>query len=191
MISAVISCHLTGGKSVIGNPKIIISKIKQKQSSKETDTIWTSQNDSTAFVKEEGYIHRPCSMPELFTSFKLIKPIDQAYYYIYNNSQQLILEGKYSAQYTYNNKIINEGDFFDNKTFTYNDDNELETIHYSVDGRNFKLELYDNDHQINEIIFYDKQSGNTSRIEIYDNNKLTKTKVYTSFDEYKTIYPDN
>ncbi|MGU3376106.1 hypothetical protein [Chryseobacterium sp. M5A1_1a] len=183
----IIGCNYTkrNDNSEKGNP--VISKIYHKSGHSDTDTLWVSQNDSTVFKKEELPIRRPESNPELYINYELIKPKDNAYYFIYNDKKQLIKEGKYTAQYTYEGIIYKTGNFYNFKIYNYKRNGNLETIHYQEDGRNLKTEFFDSEKRLTKIRYLNKKSSNTEKIEIYKKGKLKETRVYTSFYNYYTV----
>jgi len=49
---------------------------------------------------------------KLVKHYKLRNPKEGAYYFIYNDVQQLIQEGKYTARYVYEGRTIVEGNFY-------------------------------------------------------------------------------
>ncbi|WP_434380998.1 hypothetical protein [Sphingobacterium spiritivorum] len=159
------------------------AKVKYKSNPSESDTLWVSQHDTTVFRREEVMISRPCSNPELEERFELIKPINEAYYYIYDNNKQLIMEGKY----TYEGTEGKEGNFYNSKSYYYKTNGDVKAIHYREDGRDIKTESFDGNKRLKEIMYRDKKSGNIQKVEIYSNGKLKETRVYKSFDTYNTI----
>jgi len=165
----------------------LLLKIKYKKGNTETDTLWVSQNDTLIFEKEEVIITRPCSNPELSTRYNLLTPISNAYYFIYNEKQLLIKEGKYTFEYTHQGAIKKLGNFYNSKDYYYNGNGCLNTIHYMLNGRNYKTEHYDRRKKLNKIRYFDKKSSDTEKIEIYKNGILKETRVYTSFNNYATI----
>lgn len=181
------SCVYVPDKKVEREKNIIISKIKLKKNASESDTLWVSQNDSTVFKKEEVLTHRPCSTPKFEIRYELLKPVDQAYYYIYNDKQQLISEGKYTKEFTYEGQTMKVGNFYNQKSYYYKDNGKLKTIHYMKDGRNDKVEFYDRKKRLNSITYYDKRSSDKSKVEIYDKGKLKETRIYKSFDNYDVV----
>lgn len=187
LIVSIASCNFTKKQSTSDKQKKIISKIKLKKNQSEIDTLWVSQNDSTVFKKEEFMNARPCSKPELQTRYTLISPKDNAYYFIYDDNAKLFMEGKYTASYTYEGVTYNNGDFYNVKYYSYNDNGDLTTIHYMEDGRNLKTETYDKKKRLEKIRYIDKKSEQTTKIEFYNNGELEKTRFYTSFDQYTTV----
>ena len=175
-----ISCTFGNNESKQNN---MTAKVKYKSSPSESDTLWVSQHDTTVFRREEVMISRPCSNPELEERFELIKPINEAYYYIYDNNKQLIMEGKY----TYEGIQSKEGNFYNSKSYYYKTNGDLKSIHYREDGRDIKTESFDGNKRLKEIMYRDKKSGNIQKVEIYSNGKLKETRVYKSFDTYNTI----
>ncbi len=168
----------------------IISKVYHKTGPNDTDTLWVSQNDTLVFKAEEGMQGNPGQKPKLVTRYELKNPKDGAYYFIYNDAQQLIQEGKYTVQYVYDGKTIEEGNFYNSKRYHYKDNGKLSAIYYQVDGRNFKTELYNGKKELKEIIYFNKKSGDKEKVEIYKNGKLKETRIYTAFDVYHTIKAD-
>lgn len=185
------SCGFVTEKENSEKENIIISKIKHKKNTNETDTLWVSQNDTTVFKQEEVMIHRPCSNPEFSTRYELLKPINEAYYFIYDNNKQLILEGKYTNEYIYEGKNYKKGDFYNSKSYSYKGNGKLEAIHYMEDGRNKKLEIFNSKEKLEEVKYYDKKSSNITKVEMYDNGALEETHVYTSFDNYYIVKANN
>ncbi len=186
-IWSLFSCNITSEKENRNKANTIVSKFKHKRNASESDTIWVSQNDSTVFKKEEVIINRPCSNPEFTMHYELLKPIDQAYYYIYNGKQQLISEGKYTKEYTYQGQTSRVGNFYNEKSYYYKKNGNLKTIHYIKDGRNDKVELYDNKRRIREITYFDNKSSDKEKVEIYNKGELEETRIYKSFDTYNTV----
>lgn len=182
-----ISCNFTTEKHSSEKENSIISKIKYKKNVSGTDTIWVSQNDTTVFKRVEEMITRPCSNPELQTFYELINPINNAYYFIYNNKKQLVTEGKYTNEYIYEDQTYKRGDFYNSKSYSYKNNGNLISIHYMEDGRNGKTELFDRKKRLTEIIFYDRKTGDRAKVEIYDKGKLEETHIYTRFDDYYTV----
>lgn len=131
-------------------------------------------------------ISRPCSNPELNVRYELLKPRNEAYYFIYNDNKQLIEEGKYTNEYTYEGQTYNTGDFYNLKRYFYRNNGNLKSIHYMEDGRNNKIELFDNKKRVTEITYFDKKSSDKTKIEIYNDGVLEETHIYTSFDKYYT-----
>lgn len=165
----------------------LLLKNKYKKGNTGTDTLWVSQNDTLMFEKEKIIITRPCSKPELSTIYNLLAPISNAYYFIYNEKQQLIKEGKYTFEYTYQGATKKTGNFYNSKDYYYNRNGCLNIIHYMVNGRSYKTEHYDRKKRLKEIRYFDKKSSDTEKIEIYKNGILKETRVYTSFYNYVTI----
>ena len=93
----------------------IINKSHHKTGLQDTDTLWVSQNDTLVFKVEEVVQRYPDQSPKLVMHYELRNPIDNAYYFIYNDAQQLIKEGKYTARYVYEGKIIEQGNFYNSK----------------------------------------------------------------------------
>ncbi|MEL1255379.1 hypothetical protein AAEO57_16430 [Flavobacterium sp. DGU38] len=182
-----ISCNFTTKKHSSEKENSIISKIKHKTNTSETDTLWVSQNDTAVFKRKEEMITRPCSYPELQTFYELINPINEAYYFIYNNKQQLVTEGKYTNEYIYEGQTYKRGDFYNVKSYSYKSNGNLKSIHYMEDGRNHKTELFDRKKRLTEIIFYDRKTGDRTKVEIYDKGVLEETHIYTRFDDYYTV----
>lgn len=155
--------------------------------STEIDTVRVFQNDSNVFNKVITFVTRPCSKPQLATFYELIEPKDGVYYFIYNEKKQLIKEGKYTASYTYEGRINENGGFYDSKSYNYKKNGKLNFIHYQEEGRNLKTEYFDSKKRIKGIRYLDKKSGDTSKIEIYKKGKLKETRVYKSFSTYYTV----
>lgn len=78
-----------------------IPNIYYKNSESKTDTLWVSQNDTAVFRRIETMVHHPCSKPKSAVLYELINPKDGVYYLIYNDKKQLVMEGMYTAKYTY------------------------------------------------------------------------------------------
>ncbi|RKE88395.1 hypothetical protein [Epilithonimonas arachidiradicis] len=170
-----------------GHKNIIISKAHYKPNSKIIDTLWVSQNDSIVFNQKEIMIGNPGQTPEPVTIYELKRPKDGVYYYIYDNEGKLFMEGRYDAQYTYEGHTTKQGDFYNSKTYRYRDNGKLRSVHYMEDGRNVKTELYNRKEQLDEVRYIDKKSETTTKVEIYENGEVKKTRVYTSFDNYYTV----
>ena len=186
IIFSISSCNFTTEKSYAEKGNTIISKIKYKKNTTGLDTVWVSQNDTTVFRKEEVMITRPCSNPELSIRYELLKPRNEAYYFIYNGSRQLIKEGKYTSEYTYEGLTYKKGDFYNLKSYFYESNGNLKSIHYVEDGRNNKIEFFDSEKRLKEVTYFDKKSSNKTKVEIYDDGELEETHIYTSFDNYYT-----
>jgi len=154
---------------------------------KRTDTLWVFQNDTTVFRKRELMQTHPCSKPELITSYDLIAPIDKAYYFIYNEQQQLITEGQYTYQYIYSGSTEKIGNFYDSKDYYYTRNKRLDAIHYTAAGRNHKTEYFDKKEKLKRIRYFDKNSSDIAKIEVYKKGVLKETRIYTSFSKYYTI----
>lgn len=191
MIFNLFSCNLNTQDNNSNKENIIISKIRHKKNKSEVDTLWVSQNDTTLFRKEDVMIHRPCSNSEMQIRYDLINPKVDSYYFIYNDQKQLVLEGKYTKDYTYEGATEKEGNFYNQKSYRYQSNGKLKGIHFMEDGRNSKFELYDRKKRLKEITYYDKKSSDKTKIEIYDNGQLEETRIYTSFDNYYTVKADN
>jgi hypothetical protein len=188
---SIVSCKFTDRKGNAKNENTIISKIHYKINSSETDTIWVSQNDTTAFRQIEEMITRPCSNPELVKRYELLKPRNEAYYFIYNNKAQLISEGKYTNEYIYEGQTYKVGNFYNSKDYFYESNGNLDAIHYMVDGRSNKTESFDSKKRLTEVIYFNEKSSNKTKVEIYDDGELEKTHIYTSFDNYYTVKAKN
>lgn len=189
--TVIIGCNCTKPNDQSEKENIVISKEYHKSGQSDTDTLWVSQNDSTVFKKEEIPMRRPESNPELYISYKLIKPKDNAYYFIYNDKKQLIKEGKYTSQYTYEEIVYKQGDFYNSKNYGYKRNGNLETIHYQEDGRNLKTEYFDREKRLTKIRYLNKKSSDTEKIEIYKNGKLKETRIYKGFNTYDTVKADD
>lgn len=166
---------------------VFILKAYHKNNQYNTDTLWVSQNDSTVFKKKEAMLHRPCANPELSVQYELINPKNGAYYLIYNTKKQLIMEGIYSAQYTYEGQTYKQGNFYNAKRYSYKKNGNIATIHYQEDGRNIKTEHFDSKKRLTKIKYFDKKSSNTEKIELYKKGALKETRVYTGFSKYYTV----
>lgn len=181
-----ISCDF--GNAQNSNTKTaIISKIKLKTNNAESDTLWVSQNDASVFIREEGYITRPCSNPEFHISYSLKEPKVDAYYFIYNPEQQLVMEGKYTMMKIHPDKKEELGNLYNSKSYTYRKNGKLHYIHYMVEGRNGSTETYDRKKRLTKISYRDKKSGDTNKVEIYRKGKLKETRNYYSFSNYTTV----
>lgn len=166
---------------------IIISKVHYKPNSKIIDTLWVSQNDSTVFKREEFLTRNHHQTPKFETRYELRDPKNGVYYFIHNNTGQLIMEGRYDSEFTYEGNLSKQGNFYNSKSYYYKKNGKLSTIHYMEDGRNLKTEHYDRKKRLTKIRYIDKKSGNTRKIEMYANGILDETRVYTSFDNYYTV----
>ncbi len=160
--------------------------------SEAIDTLRVYQNDTTMFTKIDYITHRPCSNPEMGTSYRLKKPENNVYYYIYNEKQQLVNEGQYTSHYTYKG-VEYEGGFYNIKYFTYRKNGSLHTVHYQEDGRNSKIEFYSRRSKLKKIRYLDKETETPTKTEFYKKNKLKKTRVYTNYyaNKYYTIKEKN
>lgn len=170
------------GKEETGD--IIISKVKYKGKSKIIDTLWVSQNDSLVFAREEGYTTRPCSDPEFTIWYNLKKPVENAYYYIYNPKGQLLQEGKYTYM-DINGK--REGNFYQSKEYTYHKNDKISSIYISRPDEGYKLELYDRHGLLKEITYYEKGSNEKEKVEIYKDGKLKETHINFWFEKYDVV----
>ena len=177
------SCDTKGTE----NENIIISKVHFKPNSKIIDTLWVSQNDSTVFAQKEVMTRNPERMPEPITVYELKEPKDGVYYYIYDREGKLFLEGRYDSKYTYDGITTNQGNFYNSKSYSYRNNGKLSSVHYMEDGRNLKTESYNRKEQLDEVRYIDKKSATTTKVEIYENGEVQKTRVYTSFDNYYTV----
>lgn len=186
--SIMIACNCTKGKNDnLQKHNVIISKIYHKSSANDTDTLWVSQDDSTIFRKEEVMVKYPESYPKLTVRYTLIAPKDNAYYFIYNDKQQLIEEGKYMSQYIYEGITYNEGNFYNHKIYSYKKNGKLRTKHFQEEGRNVKTEFFNNDGQLTEIRYFNKKSSEIEKVEIYKKGKLKETRIYKGFNDYDTV----
>lgn len=165
----------------------IISKVYHAKGNDETDTLWVSQNDTAVFKAEETIQRRHHRDAVLMMQYELRNPRDGAYYFIYNEDQQLIQEGVYTASYTYEGSINKQGNFYNVKNYRYNDNGSLKAIHYQEDGRNLKIEFYDQNRQLTQITWFNKKSSDKEKVEFYRNGKLKETRIYTAFDTYHTL----
>jgi len=182
-ILILISCDTKGTEQ----KNIIISKVHYQPNSKIIDTLWVSQNDSKVFLQKEVMSGNPGQRPEPITIYKLKAPIDGAYYYIYDNEGKLFMEGRYDSEYTYEDQVYKQGNFYNSKSYRYRDNGKLNSVHYMEDGRNVKTESYNRKEQLDEVRYIDKKSETTTKVEIYENGEVKKTRVYTSFDNYYTV----
>lgn len=183
LILILMSCDTKGTEQ----KNIIISKVHYKPNSKIIDTLWVSQNDSKVFLQKEVMSGNPEQRPEPITIYELISPIDGAYYYIYDNEGKLFMEGRYNSEYTYEDQVYKQGNFYNSKSYRYRDNGKLRSVHYMEDGRNVKTESYNRKEQLDEVRYIDKKSETTTKVEIYENGEVKKTRVYTSFDNYYTV----
>ncbi|WP_347217795.1 hypothetical protein [Chryseobacterium sp.] len=175
------------GGHVIKAKKISLNTGIVKAYSYNTDTLKVDQNDPAVFKKEELVMKYPESRPKLTTHYELLNPKDGAYYCIYNDKKQLVKEGKYSAQYTYEGITYDQGGFYNSKTYLYKKNGNLETIHYQEDGRNLKTEFFNSEKQLTKIKYFNKKSSDTDKIEIYKRGKLKEARIYKSFNTYYTV----
>ena len=129
-IFSIVNCNFSNGQDSTENKNTIISKIHYKINSTEIDTLWVSQNDTTVFKMEEVMIRRPCSNPEFSIRYELINPKVNSYYFIYNEQQQLVLEGKYTKEYIYEGATEKLGNFYNSKSYFYKSNGKLKAIHY-------------------------------------------------------------
>ncbi len=190
LIVTVTGCNGSTANVQISDEHKIIYKVHKKNSLQDIDTIWVSQNDTTVFLSEEVLQRRMHQSPQFVTQYKLRKPLDGTYYFIHNPQGQLILEGVYSARYIYEGKTLEEGNFYNSKTYYYKKNGNLNTIHYQADGRTTKIEHFDQNRQLTWITFFKKNSGDKEKVEVYKNGKLKETRIYTAFDVYHTIEVD-
>lgn len=186
ILSAICTIFIKGNKG-IEKEYTVISKMDYKSSPNEIDTLWVSQNDISVFKREEEMISRPCSNPELTVRYTLIHPKDGTYYLIYNDKKQLMMEGQYTSEYVYEGKTYKQGDFYNSKKYNYRKNGSLEIINYMEDGRNLKIEYYDNKQRLAKIRYVDKKSEGVTKIEIYKKGQLKETRIYTSFSKYSTV----
>lgn len=182
-----LGCNFNSKIAVSEDKKVNDLEVKYKKSQSVTDTLRVSQNDTTVFRKEEAILHRPCSNPEMVVKYKLIQPKLNAYYFIYNLQQQLVLEGKYTEEYTYEGATEKLGNFYNSKNYTYKTNGKLQSVVYMVDGRHSKTELFDTKEKPKEIIYFDKKSAEKTKIELYKKGKLKETRIFTSFNNYYTV----
>lgn len=164
----------------------IINKIPRRSGLQEIDTLWVSQNDTAVFSSEELIQRYPDRNARLGLRYELRNPQDEMYYFIYNDKQQLVQEGKYTAQYIYEG-IIYDRNFYNTKRYFYKKNGRLNSVHYQEDGRNFKLEQFAKDGQLTKITYFNKKTGEKEKIEIYKNKKLKETRIYTAFKTYRTV----
>ncbi len=156
--------------------------------SQKTDTLRVYQNDSSVFNQMDLIQHRPCSKPVVETQYRLIEPKDNTYYYIYNDKKLLVKEGEYTKYYVVDGVKYAAG-FYNVKYLFYKKNKELSVINYQEDGRNTKSEFYTGKNEIKSIRYYDKNSGEVVKLELYKNNKLKETRMVTNFyaNRYDTI----
>lgn len=183
LLFILMSCDTKGTEQ----KNIIISKVHYKPNSKVIDTLWVSQNDSKVFLQKEVMSGNPGQRPEPVTIYELKAPVDSAYYYIYDNEGKLFMEGRYDSEYTYEGITTDQGNFYNSKSYRYRDNGKLRSVHYMEDGRNLKTESYNRKEQLDEVRYIDKKSETTTKVEIYENGEVKKTRVYTSFDNYYTV----
>ncbi len=184
MTVAFLGCDVMTQNDTVADANAIIYKFKPKKNNGEVDTLWVSQIDSTVFKREEVIQRRS---GRLVTAYELIAPKIDTYYFIYNEKKQLISEGKYTKEYTYEGAPSKSGNFYNTKTYDYKNNGKLNTIHYTKDGRNFKVESYDRHRRLTEITYRELKSGDVEKVEFYSNGKLKKTRIYTSFNNYYTV----
>nr|WP_315029256.1 hypothetical protein [uncultured Chryseobacterium sp.] len=177
LVLMVVGCNYSKGNDRSEKENIITSRVYHKSNFDTTDTIRVSQNDSSFFKREEIIIHRPDSHPKLSVQYTLKHPKDGAYYLIYNDKKQLIKEGRYTSQYTYEGQTYKEGNFYNLKMYSYKSNGNLDTIHYQEDGRNLKTEFFDNKSRLKKIIYFNKKSADKEKVEIYKNGKLREINI--------------
>ncbi|WP_300675305.1 hypothetical protein [Soonwooa sp.] len=182
MFFLAVSCDGNSSKKTV-----IISKIKLKTNDKECDTLWVSQNDPKVFEKDTVLAGGPGQLPKERIDYVMIAPKTDAYYYIYNEYGQLDMEGKREMRYANGNYIYPTPYFYNSKSYSYRNNGRVRSMHEIRDGRSYKTEIYDRKGKIDEIIYFDKKSGNKQKVEIYDDGKLEETRVYKSFDNYDVI----
>lgn len=156
----------------------------------DKDTLRVSQDDQSVFRYEKALITRPCSKPQFQDRYELIHPQIDTYYFIYNPKKELIFEGKYTAKGHDEKPLYKKVNFYNSKRYYYKKNGQLEMIHYQEDGRNSKTEYFDGKKRLVKIRYIDKKSEETSKIEIYKNNRLAETRTYTSFSQYTTVKTD-
>lgn len=184
LMITLISCDTNPNK----NKKTVITyKIKLKTNDKESDTLWVSQNDSSMFRKEEVLMRAPDRSPRSETVYQLISPKNNAYYFIYDAYGQLQTEGKYLSQFIDENGINYGGNFYDSKSYSYRKNGSVISMNQQIDGRNYKTEIYNRKEKLEEVIYYEKKSGDRQKVEIYDDGKLKETRIYRSFENYDVI----
>lgn len=181
------NCTCVPESNILKTENSIIYQVKYKSNLNELDTFWVSENDTNVFKKEEMYITRPCSNPEFTIRYNMIAPINNAYYYIYNEKQQLSTEGVSTYGYLYEGVLEKFLEFHNQKYYYYGRCGCVNTIHYMLDGRNHKTESFDKKNRLSQIRYLDKKSGDVDRIEIYKKGELKETHVYTSFKNYDVI----
>ncbi|AUP77463.1 hypothetical protein C1H87_01490 [Flavivirga eckloniae] len=146
--------------------------------SQEIDTLRVYQNDTLVFKKALVLNHRDKS--EHIISYDLINPIDKTYYVIYNDKKQLVKEGMYTSNYTYES-IQYGGGFYNVKYYYYNNQGKLRAIAYLEDGRHLKTEHYKGQNELQKIRYIDKKTELPVKMEFYKNNKLKRIKVLTNY----------
>lgn len=157
------------------------------QENSAIDTLKVSQNDTLFFEKKVVMNRRPCSKPSLYTYYELKNPKDGVYYLIFNDKAQLVKSGTYTAEFKNGDVVNDRGGFYDSKYYSYKNNGNLTSIHYQVDGRNFKTENFDRKGRFKKIKYINKRSENTDSIEIYKKGKLAETRIYYSFANYNTV----
>lgn len=150
------------------------------------DTLDVRQNDTCVFKKINFISTRPCRNPEFTTRYDLKKPLDNTYYIIRNDKNQIIKKGTYKKE-----NIIGDttsSGFYDLKYFYYKN-NKLITIYYTEEGRHSKTEFYDGRDMLESISYFNKKTTEGEKVEFYKNNKLVETKYYTHYygDKYYSI----
>ncbi len=123
----------------ITNNDYILLKEKYKKSK---DTLVISQTDTTMFEKRDFY--QNCSF-NIFKSNKpdatvyiLKNPINGVYYYVFNDKNQLVAEGKY----TKGNGRMNFGEGYFERTYQYKKNGKLNSIDYYKKGKLIKTIVY-------------------------------------------------
>lgn len=106
----------------------------------EVDTLRVYQNDESQFQKELNWIHRPCQKPRFEERHVLINPKDSTYYFIYDEKNNLVEEGLYTAAYMIDGQVYSG--FLNAKYYTYRSFRRLSHVRYVKDGRNVKTEAY-------------------------------------------------
>ncbi|QXP58555.1 hypothetical protein [Olleya sp. HaHaR_3_96] len=145
--------------------------------SQTKDTLIVFQNDPLVFEKLELMSHRPCSKPRLEIHYKLIKPKNNTYYFIYNDKNQLVKEGTYTAKYSHEGIDYN-GAFYDINYYFYRKNGNLKTVHTQKNGRNSTTEFYGRNNRLKMISYFDEKSGNLVKDVIYKKNKVTEQIEY-------------
>ena len=120
---------------------IILTCVSQLSYSNSIDTLSVNQNDTLTFTRTYSCFQRPCNRhAEFSTTYKLINPVENAYYLIYNANNQLAIEGKVSTKY--DSDGIKYSDFYTSIHYYYKENGKLSSIYYQKNGLSDKLEVY-------------------------------------------------